>query len=356
MTRVALVGTGFIAAVHADAICSAEGLELACVIERTPREPAWGDRYRVPTFGTMAEAARAVPFDLVAVTVPTGAHVAVATAALELGKHVVIEKPADITLERVDALLAAEAATDRTVAVISQHRFDAATRLVGDLVAAGSLGRITSAIASTPWWRPQSYFDESDWRGTWAHDGGGAAINQGIHALDVLVHLLGRPVEAFAWTATLAHRIEVEDTAVGLVKFDSGALGMLHATTAASPGLSVSLSVMGSHGSALIENHRLRYLHRSSPGEDDPQARERPLASTNQVDDLPPDLRSAVLREEPLGVGHTRQYEAIADALNRRAAGEVGVRPPVSLAEHRTSLALVLGLYQSARTGMPVPL
>ncbi|CAI9405466.1 Gfo/Idh/MocA family protein [Aestuariimicrobium sp. T2.26MG-19.2B] len=355
MTRVALVGTGFIASVHADAILAARGLELACVVQRTPRDPAWGDRYGVPTFRALPEAARAVSFELVAVTVPTGAHVAVAIEALDLDKHVVVEKPADITLERIDTLLAAEEAAGRTVSVISQHRFDPATSLVAELIDAGSLGRITSAIASTPWWRPQSYFDGSDWRGTWQHDGGGALINQGIHALDELVHLLGRPVEVFAWTATLAHHIEVEDTAVGVVRFESGALAALHATTAANPGLNVSLSVMGSEGSALIENHRLRYLHRSGQAEDDPEVRERPMSSTNQLDDLPVGLREAVLREEPLRVGHTRQYEAIADALTGLGAGE-GVRPPVPLVEHRSSLALVLGLYRSARTGMVVPL
>ncbi|MGJ6979942.1 Gfo/Idh/MocA family protein [Aestuariimicrobium soli] len=355
MIRAALVGTGFIAGVHAEAIARATGVELACVVERSRREPAWGDRHGVPTFRTLTEAAEATDVDLAVVTVPTGAHVAVATEALGLGLHVLLEKPADITLEKVDGLLEVERASGVTVAVVSQHRFDAGTALVRQRIAEGAFGRITSGLASTAWWRPQAYFDESDWRGTWRHDGGGAVINQGIHALDLLVHLLGRPTEVFAWAATLAHAIEVEDTAVGVVRFENGTLGMLHATTAANPGLSVTLGVMGTRGSALLENHQLRYLHHGE-GHDDPRLREGSLTITNQVDELPPDLREAVQAEEPLGVGHARQYEAMVDALEAWKAGERGVRPPVSLADHRVSLALVLGLYESARTGLPVSL
>ena len=129
----------------------------------------------------------------------------------------------------------------------------------------GNLGRITSAIASHAWWRGQSYYDSGDWRGTWAMDGGGATMNQTVHTIDLMVSILGVPVEVFAYTACLAHeRIEVEDTAVAVVKFDSGALGIIHATTAAYPGLDASLRIFGSKGSAVISDDELIYLHENS--------------------------------------------------------------------------------------------
>ena len=127
----------------------------------------------------------------------------------------------------------------------------------------GSLGRITSAIVSHAWWRGQSYYDSGDWRGTWAMDGGGATMNQTVHTIDLMVSILGVPVEVFAYTACLAHeRIEVEDTAVAVVKFDSGALGIIHATTAAYPGLDASLRIFGIQR---IRSHLRRRTHIPPP-------------------------------------------------------------------------------------------
>ena len=126
----------------------------------------------------------------------------------------------------------------------------------------GHLGTITSAIASHAWWRGQSYYDSGDWRGTWALDGGGAVMNQTVHTINLLITTLGTPVEVFAYTGCLAHeRIEVEDTAVAVVKFASGALGVIHGTTAAYPGLDASLRVFGSKGSAVITDDELVFFH-----------------------------------------------------------------------------------------------
>ena len=126
----------------------------------------------------------------------------------------------------------------------------------------GTLGAITSAIASHAWWRGQTYYDSGDWRGTWALDGGGAVMNQTVHTIDLMSPWSARPVEVFAYTACLAHeRIEVEDTAVAVVRFASGALGIIHGTTAAYPGLDARLSVYGTKGSAVVSDDQLVYLH-----------------------------------------------------------------------------------------------
>ena len=194
------------------------------------------------------------------------------------------------SLEAADRIVAAEETSRKIVAVISQHRFDKSTEKVTQAVRDGNLGRITSAIVSHAWWRGQSYYDSGDWRGTWAMDGGGATMNQTVHTIDLMVAILGVPVEVFAYTACLAHeRIEVEDTAVAVVKFDSGALGIIHATTAAYPGLDASLRIFGSKGSAVISDDELMYLHQNT-GEA-PEIAMPDGADLNQVGDEIPAYR-----------------------------------------------------------------
>ena len=210
---------------------------------------------------------QAVEIDVVSVCTPTGRHGEVAIEALEAGKHVIIEKPAETTLAKTDEIIAAQRRAGTQVAVISQHRFDPATEVAVAAIGNGELGRLTSGIASIDWWRGQTYYDSGDWRGTWELDGGGALMNQGVHTVDLLVATMGRPVEVFAYTGTLAHeRIEVEDVAVGVVRFENGAIGVLHATTAAYPGLSARLQVHGDRGSVVIDNDKLTFIHLTPSG------------------------------------------------------------------------------------------
>jgi UDP-N-acetyl-2-amino-2-deoxyglucuronate dehydrogenase len=215
-------------------------------------------------FASLTDALVDTDVDVVVIATPTGLHGPLAIEALRAGKDVIIEKPAEITTARTDEIIAAQSASGRLVAVISQHRFDPSTEVAVAAIANGELGRLTSGIASIDWWRGQSYYDSGDWRGTWELDGGGALMNQGVHTVDLLVATMGRPVEVFAYTGTLAHeRIEVEDVAVGVVRFESGALGVLHATTAAYPGMSARLQVHGDRGSAIIDNDELSFIHRT---------------------------------------------------------------------------------------------
>ncbi|MEU6419607.1 Gfo/Idh/MocA family protein [Streptomyces spiralis] len=190
-----------------------------------------------------------------------------AIAALEAGKHVVVEKPLDVSLKRSLRVAEAERRSGRTVAVISQHRFDASSQVVHQAVADGKFGRVTSGLASIAWWRSQGYYDSGDWRGTWELDGG-ALMNQGIHTVDLLIWRLDRPVEVFAFADCLAHTgIEVEDTAVATIRFADGALGVVHGTTAAYPGLTARLQIHGDRGSAVIDNDRLVYFHAAADGD-----------------------------------------------------------------------------------------
>ncbi|AGL19854.1 putative oxidoreductase [Actinoplanes sp. N902-109] len=310
----------------------ADRLELVAVadvsLDRAERLAAGrgGRPYR-----TLTEALAAEDIDVVVVCTPTGRHADVAIEALDAGKHVIVEKPAEITVARTDDIIKAQRSAGTLVTVISQHRFDPSTEATLAAIATGELGRLTSGIASIDWWRTQEYYDSGDWRGTWDLDGGGALMNQGVHTVDLLIAALGRPVEVFAYTATLAHdRIEVEDVATGVVRFAGGALGVLHATTAACPGLSARLQVHGDRGSAVIDDDRLVYLGSSAAA-----AQQVPTAGNN-----PGQLSDA----------HRLQYLNFLGAL----AGTETLR--VDLETNRQAVAVITGAYESARTGRPVRL
>jgi UDP-N-acetyl-2-amino-2-deoxyglucuronate dehydrogenase len=343
--KVAIVGAGVIGTHHGLVVSQlADRLELVAVadvhLDRAQRLAA--ERGGRP-FASLAGALAAEDVDVVVVCTPTGRHGEVAIEALAAGKHVVVEKPAEITVARTDEIIEARQKAGTLVTVISQHRFDPATEATLAAIERGELGRLTSGIASIDWWRGQSYYDSGDWRGTWELDGGGALMNQGVHTVDLLVAALGRPVEVFAYTGTLAHeRIEVEDVAVGVVRFESGALGVLHGTTAAYPGLSARLQVHGDRGSAVIDNDELVFFETTAPGD---SAQER-LMGTTAAREVP----TAGSDPGQLSDAHRLQYLNVLGALD----GTEALR--VELETNRQSIAVITGAYESARTGRPVPL
>ncbi len=354
----AIVGAGVIAAQHGIVIDQLpDRLELVAVVDRdAAKAEALVGKHGGAVFATLEEAFAAGPIELVVVCTPTGEHGPVAIEAIERGAHVIIEKPAEITVERADEILAAQQRGDRIVSVISQHRFDPSTEIVLDRIRAGELGRLTSGVAAIDWWRGQSYYDSGDWRGTWALDGGGALMNQGVHTVDLLVAALGRPVEVFGYTATNAHeRIEVEDVAVGVVRFESGALGVLHASTAVYPGLVTRLQVHGDRGSAVIENDRLTYLHATAADADateiamGAQNGDANQASRYHGEDGRPQVAGTSV-PGAMGDAHLFQYRDVLAAID----GEREVR--VGIAENRRAIAIITGLYESTRTGRPVAL
>ena len=343
--RFAIVGSGMIAQIHARALADlGDAARLRVVVGRnaSARE-ALAARYGAVATDDLVAVLRDAEIDAVIDCGPSGARAELAVAALRAGKHVVLEKPMALTLSDADKIIAVERESDRRVAVISQHRFDHSVRRVAAAIRAGRLGTVTSVIASCAWWRGQSYYDSAAWRGTWKMDGGGAAMNQGIHVIDLMVFLLGRPTEVFAYTGLLAHqRVEVEDIAVAVVKLPGGALGVIHATTAAYPGLDVSLRLYGARGSAVITDDELEFLHENLGAA--PEIKPGGRTDLNQVteeDRLP-------IRPTPLGPAHRAQLADFIDAVR------TGRPPSVGSADGRASLSVVLGMYESARTGRPV--
>jgi UDP-N-acetyl-2-amino-2-deoxyglucuronate dehydrogenase len=346
--RFAVVGAGVIGTVHAHAITSlSESAELTCVVDvALDKAEALAAKYGAQSFSNdLAATLARKDIDAVTVCTPSGLHAEVAVAALDAGKHVVVEKPIDVSLAAADRILAAEARSGKVVTVISQHRFDRSTERVLEAVKNGALGTITSGIASHAWWRGQTYYDSGDWRGTWALDGGGAVMNQTVHTVNLLITAVGVPVEVFAYTGCLAHeRIEVEDTAVAVLKFSSGALGMIHGTTAAYPGLDARLSVYGTKGSAVISDDELVFLHETHGN-----AAEIAMSDKTGTNQVTPEF---ALGPDDVGLGkaHTAQLADFIQAVN------TGGTPRVTTQDARTTLAVILGLYESAATGKPVRL
>lgn len=359
--RAVLVGAGAIARSHARAIAATPGVELAAIVSRgasgtqvLAEEVAASGSRRPQAAGSIGEALGrrrdagtsdgAAP--LVVVATPTSSHLAVAAEALAEGAHVLIEKPLDVDLDAARAFArdAREAGEGRVVSVVSQHRFDAASLAVRDAVRAGRLGTVASAVATVPWWRSAAYFQASPWRGTFAGDGGGALMNQGIHTLDLVLALLGRPVEVMAMTARTVHAIEAEDTAGALLRFESGAIATVHASTASYPGLSSRLQVSGSLGSAVIENETLVYLHTDSA----PDAPDYGLyGAGNQLAGAPAAPR-ADPTESPAGLA--RQYADVVGAIRAKRA------PAVTVDAALLTLGVVEAAYRSARERRAVAL
>ncbi|MEV0802111.1 Gfo/Idh/MocA family oxidoreductase [Kribbella sp. NPDC050281] len=340
--KFAVVGAGVIGETHARLITSLpEGSELVAVVDvEADRATTLSGKYGGEPMTDLKQACARPDVDAVSICLPSGYHADAAITALEAGKHVIVEKPIDVTLAAADRLIDAEQQTGLTVAVISQRRFQHAPAFMHQAVADGRLGRITTGIAESAFWRSQEYYDSGGWRGTVALDGGGALMNQGIHVVDLLLWMLGEPVEVQAYSDRLAHeRIEVEDTVAATVRFRSGAIGSIVATTSAYPGRPVRLSVYGDRGSAVIENDDLIVFD---------VADAEPTAETQLVADGQPAGGASVTKS--VADAHRDQYLDFIEAVRDGRPPSIGTR------DARRALEVVLGIYESARTGGPVQL
>jgi UDP-N-acetyl-2-amino-2-deoxyglucuronate dehydrogenase len=352
--RFGILGCGVIGPHHARAIAGLQSAELVAVADVVPElaEKLAGE-YGCSPYGGLEKMLSGVDIDAVCVCTPSGMHAEDAVTALEAGKDVVIEKPVDVTLKAADRLLDVQRATERKVAVVSQHRFDAATRAVHEALGRGEFGRLTSGSAEVRWWRSQSYYDSGGWRGTWELDGGGVLINQAIHSIDLLHWLMGSVDEVTAYTGLLAHeRIEVEDTAVAILKFANGALGTIVATTAAYPGLTATIAVHGDRGSAVIDDDELRYFHVAGEGQEgDAYGADGGHNQAEEIMERFGEVESGVgAGADPgsLSMAHRDQIQDFVEAVRE------GREPSINLEEGRKPLAIIQGIYESARTGEPV--
>jgi predicted dehydrogenase len=282
--------------------------------------------------------------DVVSVCTPSGAHMEPAVQAAQAGKHVVVEKPMEITLPRCDAIIGACEKAGVRLCTIFPSRFGAANRALKKAIDDGRFGRLTLGDTYIKWWRTQAYYDSGGWRGTWKLDGGGALMNQAIHNVDLLQWLMGDVETIFAQTALLAHeRIEVEDTAVAALRFKSGALGVIEAATSTFPGLLKRVEIHGEHGSARIEQDDVTLWSFAQEAPEDAAIHQTMKAATGH----------SAGASNPRGITHEGHRVQLADFLD---AIDRGGQPFVDGPQGRKAVEIIRAIYHSARTGQPVTL
>jgi predicted dehydrogenase len=335
-----IIGAGTIAGFHAQAIAQLDGARLVGVASRS-LENARKVADPRGVFATTDVATLLARPDLhvVCITTPGGAHLELALAAIRAGKHVVIEKPLEVTTDRVDRILAAAEQAGVTVAPIFQGRFGDGARTVKAALDAGRLGRLVLASAYVKWHRTAQYY--TGYRGSRGLDGGGVVINQAIHGLDLLLWFAGLPAEVFAWSTRRVHTgIEAEDTAAATLRYPGGALGAFEASTALWPGWSRRIELCGELGSIALEDDRITQwqFREARPGDD--AIRDAGAASA---------LGSGASDPKAISTeGHRRQLQDLVDALYG------GRAPALDGREGRKAVALVSALYASAEAGVPV--
>jgi predicted dehydrogenase len=332
----AILGAGMVADYHRQAIVANadRGARLVALGHYDPARFAQiSADFGVPCVGQedlLADPA----VDVVCICTPSGQHAAQAIAAAHAGKHVLVEKPMALSLADADATIAACDRAGVKLGVALQRRAEPLFQRIHRAVQAGDLGELMLGVVTMPYHRSQAYYDQAAWRGTWALDGGGVLMNQGIHLVDLLVWTMGDPVHVQAHADTLHRDIEVEDTLAATLRFADGALATITATTTAAPGFPHRLELYGTGGGIQIEGESVRRWDLADPAR----------ASVEPPETGP--AADAGAGRDPRGIaptGHIALFRAFVRALREDRA------PQIDGAEGRRSLATVLAIYEAAR-------
>jgi predicted dehydrogenase len=334
-----------IAKFHARAIADIPDAQLVACYNRTaPRAEALAAEFGGEAYTDLAQMLSRDDLHVVTICSPSGAHMEPCVAAAQAGKHVIVEKPLDVTLDRCDAMIAACQSAGVKLATIFPSRFHTSSQLMKRAVDQQRFGKLALGDAYVKWFRTQEYYDSGAWRGTWKLDGGGALMNQAIHSVDLLLWLMGPIVDVTAHAATLAHeRIEVEDTVVATVRFASGALGVIEATTAGYPGMLKKIELTGSRGTAILEEEDLIKWEFAEQTADDERLKKEMLGRT----------KTGGGAADPAAIGHHAHAALFTDFLT---AIKENRAPAIDGTEGRRSVELILAIYESARTGAKVRL
>ncbi len=342
MLHFALVGCGRISKRHCELLGGGQipGAALTAVCDvNAEKARARGEEWGVPWFTNMHDMMRNLgpQIDAVSILTESGNHARHTLELAPYGKHILVEKPMALTLDDADAMIRACDKAHVKLFVIKQNRFNLPVMKTREALEAGRFGKIVMGTVRVRWCRTQSYYDQDAWRGTWSMDGG-VLTNQASHHVDLLEWMLGDVESVFAKSRTALVNIEAEDTAVVVLKFRSGALGLIEATTAARPkDLEGSLSILGEKGSVVIGGfavNRMETWNFDPPLPEDQEVMRR--FSVN-----PPDV---------YGFGHRSYYEHVLACL------ENGGHQLVDGLEGRRSLELIMAIYESIETGREVHL
>lgn len=250
--RTALVGCGKVGHLHAAALLSLPESQFVAVCARSPEKAGvFAARYGVAPFTSLEEMISRAKVQALCICTPHPEHASPAIVAAQSGVHVLVEKPLAASLADCDAMLAAAKANHTLISTVSQRRFYPACRRIHDAIQDGRLGKPALGVATVFGWRDEAYYRSDPWRGSWRLEGGGVLVNQAPHQLDLLLWYLGEPEEVFGYWANQNHPyIEVEDTAVAVVRFKHGALGNLVVSNSQNPALYARVSVHGTNGAS----------------------------------------------------------------------------------------------------------
>lgn len=348
MAGFAIVGCGMISRFHAKALAEVPGAKIVAVADS---EVARAHKFATELGLSEANVYSDLPpmlarrdVDIVIVATPSGVHMPPSVAAAEAGKHVVVEKPLEITLERCDQIIQACDRNKVKLCTIFPSRFAESNRTLKAAVDAGRFGRLTLGETTCKWWRSQAYYDQGGWRGTMALDGGGALMNQAIHNVDLLCWMMGTATHVIGFTAMLAHeRIEVEDTAVACLRFANGALGVIEATTSVHPGFPKTIAIHGDHGTAVIEQEDILRWELTPETEQDREIKKK----------FSQRVGASGGSSDPSAISHAGHAAQLRDFV---AAIEKGKSPSVDGREGRKAVEIILAVYESNRTGKIVAL
>ncbi|MCS6861464.1 MAG: Gfo/Idh/MocA family oxidoreductase [Abditibacteriales bacterium] len=367
-----IIGCGVIGPWHAGAIARVENATLVAVCDKVEeRAKNLAEKYGADYYTDYRHLLERQEIDVVCICLPSGMHAEFGIQCAQAGKHIVCEKPLDITLEKIDAFIAAARENKVKLAGIFQRRFQPNSIRVKQAIESGRLGRIHTADCYIKWYRTQAYYDSGDWRGTWALDGGGCLMNQGVHGIDLLQWLVGKVKSVYAVTGCVAHeRIEVEDQAFALVEFANGAKGVIEGSTSCYPGLPTIHQIHGTNGSVGLEEEKLSLWKFVDLDEKVKAAREQAKSENRAMEELYDDeireyvnmlqtaneKKAAVDTGDPqavLGLPGSSHYPQIKDMVEAILED----RPPACTGEDaRHAVEIILAIYQSAREGRKVEL
>lgn len=334
--NIGVIGAGLIADFHAMALNDIENANLVGyydVVAENAKKLA--EKHSCRAFDSEEDMLKCDEIDIIAIATPSGVHMESVIAAAQAGKHVICEKPLEVTLERIDAMIAAHEKTGTQLGGIFPMRYSDFIAPMRKAIKAGRFGRISYCGVYVPWWRTDQYYDS--WHGTWKLDGGGALINQSIHSIDTMIDLMG-PVESVqAYTATIAHpQIETEDTATAVLKFTNGALGVIYGSTASFPGQPRRFEITGDKGTVSLigDAFPVWQFAEEIPDDDEVRAKFGGASGTSGGVSDP----AAISYE-----GHTRNFKDFIAAL------EKGEKFAIDGKEARRAVELILAIYQSSR-------
>jgi len=335
LMRIGIVGCGVISDIHIKAILEIPDVKLVAVADINENvAKAIAERCKCDWYTDFKEMIRRADIDIIDICTPSGLRKDIAVYAAENKKHIIAEKPIEVTIDRIDEILEACSRNKVFISGIFNKRYKDIYQQIRNIVTQGRLGRLIFADVSMKWYRPSEYYKNSSWRGTWALDGGGALMNQCIHYVDILQWLVGPVENVFGQTDKLVHTyIETEDTAAALIRFKCGAMGTIQAATSTYPGFSAKFSLHGENGGIIVEDDRVIdfKFKEKYPGDEtlfgDESNQVNAGASTNIVTNY--EL-------------HKRQLTSIISSLRQ------GKEPEISGNEARKAVEIIEAIYRSA--------